>query len=111
MNFDLVYAEIGDLGRYQKYILVLSGFTSLYAGFLFISSFFTLAIPKHRYVYLLVVNNLNLNKSLFFIKKRKKKNTNSYFHMLQERPKCNVHGFNSFIFGYFARIKSFQCNK
>ena len=51
MNFDLVYQEIGNLGRYQKYILVLSGFTSFYAGLLFISSFFTLAIPKHRLVF------------------------------------------------------------
>lgn len=48
MNFDLVYREIGNLGRYQKYILVLSGYTSFYAGLLFISSFFTLSIPKHR---------------------------------------------------------------
>lgn len=48
MHFDLVYREIGEFGLFSKYIVFVGSLTSVYAGFLFINSFFILAIPDHR---------------------------------------------------------------
>ncbi|WAQ96360.1 ORCT-like protein [Mya arenaria] len=48
MHFDLVYEEIGEFGPFQKYIVLVGPLTSFYAGLLFVSTFFTLAIPDHR---------------------------------------------------------------
>lgn len=48
MKFDELYIEIGEFGRYQKIVVNLGCFTSFYAGILFLTSFFVLAIPEHR---------------------------------------------------------------
>ena len=48
MSFDLVYKEIGDLGRYQLYVLALGWVNGMYGGFIFINSVFLLHVPEHR---------------------------------------------------------------
>jgi len=48
MQFDLVYQEIGDFGRLQKYIVYVGSICSTYGGLLFLNSVFTLAIPEYR---------------------------------------------------------------
>jgi len=49
MPFEVIFRDIGDLGKFQIYMISVVSFTSLYAGFLFLNSFFVLGIPKHRY--------------------------------------------------------------
>lgn len=48
MQFDLIYKEIGDYGRYQRWVVWVASSTSVYAGLLILTSFFVLAIPEHR---------------------------------------------------------------
>ncbi|XP_060594048.1 organic cation transporter protein-like isoform X2 [Ruditapes philippinarum] len=48
MYFDLVYDELGEFGLFSKYIVYVGSITSIYAGFLFVNTFFILGIPDHR---------------------------------------------------------------
>ncbi|XP_053401994.1 organic cation transporter protein-like [Mercenaria mercenaria] len=48
MQFDLIYKEIGEYGRYQRWVVWVASSTSAYAGLLILTSFFVLAIPEHR---------------------------------------------------------------
>ena len=63
MSFELIYKEIGDLGSYQKYVLLLGWFTWIYVAFLFINSVFLLYIPDHRYVRTLQQNEPRHDKA------------------------------------------------
>ena len=49
MSFELVYKEIGDIGRYQIYVLLLGWVCGIYGGFIWINSVFLLFVPEHRY--------------------------------------------------------------
>ena len=48
MQFDLVYQEIGDFGRLQKYTVYGGKICVTYGGLLFLNFVFTLAIPEYR---------------------------------------------------------------
>lgn len=48
MQFDLIYKEIGEYGRFQRWVVWVASSTSVYAGLLILTSFFVLAIPEHR---------------------------------------------------------------
>ncbi|XP_060606468.1 organic cation transporter protein-like [Ruditapes philippinarum] len=48
MQFDLIYEEIGDYGRYQRWVVWTSASTGFYSGLLILTSYFVLAVPEHR---------------------------------------------------------------
>ena len=54
MSFELIYKEIGDIGRYQIYVLLLGWICGIYGGFIWINSIFLLYVPEHRYGVIIV---------------------------------------------------------
>ena len=52
MSFELIYKEIGDIGRYQIFVLFLGWMSLVYGGFVWINSVFLLYVPDHRYMLL-----------------------------------------------------------
>ena len=50
MSFELIYKEIGDIGRYQIYVLLLGWACGIHGGLIWINSVFLLYVPEHRYV-------------------------------------------------------------
>ena len=50
ISFELIYKEIGDIGRYQLYVLLLGWISGIYLSLIWINSVFLLFVPEHRYV-------------------------------------------------------------
>ena len=55
MSFELIYKEIGDIGRYQIFVLFLGWMSLVYGGFVWINSVFLLYVPDHRCVTIIVI--------------------------------------------------------